>query len=67
MDEIINATTADIYAFLRGKLQDGAKFVSYAEIAKKVQKTRHTVKYHVEKLKQLDLIRERDGKLELVD
>lgn len=67
MDEVINVTTADIYAFLRAKLQDGAKFVSYADIAKKVQKTRHTVKYHVEKLKKIGYLREVDGKLELVD
>lgn len=65
--EEMNVTTADILAFLNVELRDGAKFVSYALIAKKVGKSRHAVKYHVEKLKQLDLIRERDGKLELVD
>ena len=66
MDEM-NITTADVLAFLSVQLQNGAKFVSYSAIAKKIGKSRHAVKYHVEKLKKLDFIRERDGKLELVD
>ena len=34
--EEMNVTTEDILAFLHVELRDGAKFVSYAIIAKKV-------------------------------
>lgn len=64
-DGELNKTMSKIMDYLRVELKDGAKYVSYKDIARKVGKSRHSVRYSIEKLLRMDMLRIVEGKLSL--
>ena len=65
IDGELNKTMVKIMNYLREEPADGAKFVSYSLIAQKVGKSRHSVRYSINKLVSMDMLRIIDGELSL--
>lgn len=64
-DGELNKTMNKVMKYLFEELKEGAKFVSYGKIAKKIGKSRHSVKYSIDRLRRMDMLRIIDGKLSL--
>ena len=69
MDDVeLSRTQEKVMTYLRAELAGGKKkYVNYAVIAKKVGRTRSTVRYTVNRLIRLRLLQIIDGELALVE
>lgn len=61
----LNETMRRIMDYLTIELADGAKFVHYKVIAEEVERSYHSVKYSIERLRRMGKLRIEDGKLAL--
>jgi biotin operon repressor len=57
----------DVMIYLKGRLGCRSEYVSYAEIARTVGKSRHAVAYAIERLKRTYELGVEHGKLYIVD
>jgi predicted transcriptional regulator len=64
-DGELNKTQGRIMDYLRSELASGPKFVSYTVIALKVERSRNTVKYNVNRLIRMGMLDFIDGELSL--
>ena len=64
-DGELNRSMTKIIDYLLTELSDGAKFVPYRKIAKVVGRSYGTVKYSIDKLIEMGMLRIIDGKLSL--
>ena len=65
-DVELSRTQEKVMEYLRKELADGKKYVSYTTIGLEVDKPRSTVRYAVNRLIRLRLLRAVNGELELV-
>lgn len=64
-DGELNKTMNKVMKYLFEELKDGAKYVPYGTIAQHIGRSRHSVKYSIDRLRRMDMLRIIDGKLSL--